>query len=98
MLHADLVGRTVFQKLCGLAKSGDYSSFGAVTPTKPVSITLEAQMKNMIELESWKAYCSAVEELKHTYNNIPEGEGDARLKFNNSTYLSASFFCKVIEF
>jgi hypothetical protein len=28
-------------------------------------------MKNMIELESWEAYCSAVEELKHTYNNIP---------------------------
>lgn len=25
----------------------------------------------IIELESWEAYCSAVEELKHTYNNFP---------------------------
>lgn len=28
-------------------------------------------MKNKIKLESWEAYLSEVEELKHTYNNVP---------------------------
>jgi hypothetical protein len=28
-------------------------------------------MKNTIELESWEAYCSVVDELQNTYNTVP---------------------------
>jgi len=45
-------------------------------------------MKNIIELESWEAYCSAVEELKHTYNNIPVlFRGQANSKWHLRTTL-----------
>ena len=39
-VHAVLVGRTVFRELCGLASFGAYSGFGAITPTKPTSISI----------------------------------------------------------
>ena len=53
MLHADLVGRAVFQKLCGLANFGDYSNIGAITPTKPVRFMGYAALSSK---EIWKQW------------------------------------------
>jgi len=47
MLHSDLVGRAVFRKLQARAKLVAYPSFGAITPTKPVSIHVGQKINNM---------------------------------------------------